>query len=453
MGHPNYPQVSIDMAAIRNAALAAADAGSAVDVNLRLQGASLVFGQQRLDLDPSARVFLVALGKAAPAMAQAGASILGERLTAGLVTILQPPQDDDVSGRAEAARRPWHQGHDRLTFIPSGHPLPDTGSFAAGEAAERLMVDARPGDVLLALISGGGSAMAELPLPGISLQDLQSTNALLLRSGAPIEAVTAVRRSLSRIKGGGLARLAAPAVTIGLILSDVVGDRLSSIASGPTVLRRSEPQAARAVLESYGLWGRVPASVRSALARTGDGRRGGEGNRPRPPRPHNVLVGSNRQVVEAAALEAATMGFRVRVLTRQMRGEARQVGARLAALLLRAGRPACLLMGGETTVTVTGGGRGGRNQELALAAALGLEGVPHVAVMSLATDGIDGPTDAGGAVISGETAAQAHSLGLDPAAALALNDSYPLLNAVGSLLFTGPTGTNVGDLVVGLSYR
>jgi len=445
--------VTIDMAAIRKAALAAADAGAAVKHSLHLESSTVVAGQHRHDLAPSARVFLVALGKAAPGMAQAAASVLGERLTDGLVTVLQPPQADAVRAAGRAARQSRRQGHNRLSFVPAGHPLPDSGSLAAGEAAETLLADTRPGDVLLALISGGGSAMVELPLPGISLEDLRVTNSLLLRSGAPIEAVTAVRRSLSRIKGGGLARLAAPALTIGLVLSDVVGDRLSAIASGPTVLRRAEPQAARAVLEAYRLWSRVPASVRSALARANTGQREGEGDKPKPPRARNVLVGSIRQAVEAAAHEAAALGFPAHVLTRQMRGEARQVGARLAGQLLRAGRPMCLLMGGETTVTVTGEGRGGRNQELALAAALGLEGVPGVAVMSLASDGIDGPTDAAGAVVSGETTAQARALGLDPNAALALNDAYPLLNAVGALLRTGPTGTNVGDLVVGLAYN
>lgn len=426
---------------LRRVALQSADAGAAVERSLRLRGQTLYVGRERLRIARSTRLYLVALGKAAPAMADAARCILGANLTAGIVTTLPPHTGPSLP--------PGLQSDERIQLVSTGHPLPDQGSLAAGQAAAHLLRAARPGDLLLALVSGGGSAMFELLSPGIGLEDLRRLNDLLLKSGAPIEALNVVRRALSLVKAGGLARLAAPARTVGLILSDVVGDRLSAIASGPTVLRRADRSAARRVLEAYSLWERAPGAVRRVLdaqdCQPGEARTFA-------PRPINLLVGSNRRVVEAVAREAEAMGFTVRIITRRMRGEAREVGVGLARRLLRAPRPSCLVMGGETTVTVRDGGHGGRNQELALAAALALEGTPGLAVMTLATDGIDGPTDAAGAVVTGETPSLARALGPAPEDALARHDSHPLLDACGALLRTGPTGTNLGDLVVGLAY-
>ncbi len=426
---------------LRRAALQAADAGAAVERSLRLRGQTLYVGRERLRIAPSTRLYLVAIGKAAPAMADAACRILSTNLTAGIVTTLPPHTGPSLP--------PGLQNDERIQLVSTGHPLPDHGSLAAGQAAAHLLRAARPGDLLLALVSGGGSAMFELLSSGIGLHELRRLNDLLLKSGAPIEALNDVRRALSLVKAGGLARLAAPARTVGLILSDVVGNRLSAIASGPTVLRRADRAAARRVLEACSLWERAPSAVRRVL----DARDWQQGQvRTVAPRPINLLVGSNRQVVETVAREAEAMGFAVSILTRRMRGEAREVGEGLARRLSRAPRPSCLVMGGETTVTVRDGGQGGRNQELALAAALALEGTPGLAVMALATDGIDGPTDAAGAVVTGETAPRACSLSLDPEGALRRHDSYPLLDACGALLRTGPTGTNLGDLVVGLAY-
>ncbi len=418
------------IAAIRQAALRAADAARAVESNLRLTGDGLFVGSRRFALAPQGRLYLVALGKASPAMSRAAAQVLGERLYAGVAAV---PQQG-------AGEPPAH-----VRFIPAGHPLPDEGSLAAGRAVADLLSQTRPEDLLLALVSGGGSAMLELPPPGVSLEDLRRLNSLLLRSGAPIQEINTVRRALSRIKAGGLAHLAAPARSAALILSDVVGNRISAVASGPTVLRAVPPGAARLVLERYDLWDQAPRPVRAFLSGH---------TRPitRAPRPYNLIVGSNRQVAEAAAQCAAQLGFPTRVLSYRMQGEAHEQGLRIARSLRRTARPACLLMGGETTVTVRGDGRGGRNQELALAAALALEGVRDVAVMSLATDGIDGPTDAAGALVTGESAARARARGLDPHAALQANDSYTLLDALDLLIRTGPTGTNLNDLVVGLAY-
>jgi hydroxypyruvate reductase len=430
MTSPDFNRHRQHMRLIREAALQAADPEAAITSNLRLTPTSLHAGAHTLPLAPNSRIYLVALGKAAIPMTTSAAAQLGDKLAAGIAAVpRRPPTDFPASVQA----------------IPAAHPLPDEGSLAAGAAAANLLRETKKDDLVVVLISGGGSAMFEHPLPGITLDDLRTLYDLILRSGAPIEDFNAVRRALSLVKAGGLARLASPARSVALILSDVVGDRLSTIASGPTVLRRATPEAARAILERYDLWRAAPESVRAALSL----------KRPAPPpapRPVNVLVGSNRQVVDAAQRQAEVLEFPTRVVTRRMRGEARQVGKRIASRLQSARRPMCLLLGGETTVTVRGQGRGGRNQELALAAALAFEGTEGVALMSLATDGVDGPTDAAGAVVTGETAARIRALNVDPETALHENDSYPALKACDALIHTGPTGTNLNDLVVALAY-
>lgn len=416
-------------------ALEAADAHRAVREHLRLSSEGIEAGTHTIGLKPGSRIYLVACGKAAPAMTRAAVEILHYQIEAGVIAA--PRHIDDLS--------PSFQ------IFHAGHPLPDAGSLAAGHAAELLLENTTADDLLLALVSGGGSAMLELPLPGIELEDLRRLNTLLIQSGLPIHKINIIRRALSRIKNGGLARLAAPARVLSLILSDVVGDRLSAIASGPTVLKRASRAEARQILQESGLWTETCASIRFAL------------DRPDPPlesarRPRNILIGNNSRVVHAAGQKAHALGFSVKSVTTKMQGEAREVGAHFGLRIknLRKHRtlekPTCLLMGGETTVTIRGPGLGGRNQELALAAAIALSDTQHVAVMSLATDGIDGPTDAAGAIITGDTAARARSLGFVPREALQENDSYPLLEAADALLRTGPTGTNLNDLVVGLIY-
>ncbi len=364
-------------------------------------------------------------------MAAAVAAVLGPRIERGIVAV---PRGTKLPAP------------DRMTFFPAGHPEPDEGSLACGRAIEAMLAETTDEDIVLTLVSGGGSAMLELPIPGVTLADLQSLNAALIRSGAPIQEINVVRSALSRVKSGGLARLAAPARCVTLILSDVVGDRLSSVASGPTVLRAPSPHLAVRILERNSLWKKIPARVRLALS-TGRAQ-------PAPiPRPMNLLIGNNRIVIEAAQAAAAEMGFHVRVLSRQMHGEAREVGRRMASRMAGAVGPTCLIMGGETIVRVRGSGRGGRNQELALAAAIELDGSPRVALMSLATDGVDGPTDAAGAIVTGETATHARQSNIDLNAALADNNAYPCLERLGVLIRTGPTGMNLNDIVVGLVYR
>ncbi len=431
MTEPLYADHTEHLDQIRARVLHAADPAAAVARNLRLENGTLHAGDRRIRLDPDGRVLLVAVGKAAPAMSEAAARALGHRLSQGVAAVPKGVR------RAPPAS---------IAYFQAGHPLPDNGSLAAGRAAADLLAGTRPEDLVLALVSGGASAMLELPETGIRLEDLQELNQLLLLSGARIEEFNLVRKSLSRIKAGGLARLAAPARVLALILSDVVGDRLGTIGSGPTTLRRASKHEARALLERLGLWTKTPRAVRAALS-----------VQERPPlqarRPINLLIGTNRQILDAAAGAAGQLGFRVKIITTQMQGEARRVGLRFARRLRRAeDRPVCLLMGGETTVVVRGEGRGGRNQELALSAAIELSGETGLALMSLATDGVDGPTDAAGAIVCGETVPRALKMGVDPVAALEANDSYPALEAVGALLKTGPTGTNLNDLVVGLAY-
>ncbi len=433
-----YARRKSHLTALRKAALAAADASAAVRRHLSLERQVLRAGDHRVDLQPNGKIFVIAIGKAAPAMASATSALLKRRVTEGLVTEPRYP-GVEVRGPKTRLSRAFQS-------IVTEHPLPGPGSLDAGVTATALLTETGEGDLVLVLVSGGASAMIELPLRGVSMEELRVTNQLLLASGAPIEEVNQVRGALSQLKSGGLARLAAPARVISLILSDVVGDRLGSIGSGPTVVRTSRPEQSVNMLREYRIWEAVPASIREALERP----------RPKPSparRPIHVLVGSNRMVLEAVAEKAGELGFKPKILTGNLRGEARVAGWLLASRLRTANPGDCLIMGGETTVRIRGDGLGGRNQELALGAATALEGESGFALMSLATDGIDGPTDAAGAQIDAKSIQRAKVQGFHPDAALARNDAYPLLDAIGALIKIGPTGTNLNDIALGLKYR
>jgi hydroxypyruvate reductase len=344
-----------------------------------------------------------------------------------------------------------------VAVFEAGHPVPDDSGRAGVAAVEALLAGRREGDTVVVLLSGGASALLADPAEPLTLDDLRATTDLLLRSGAPIGEMNAVRKHLARLKGGQLARLAAPATVVALILSDVVGDPLDVIASGPTAPDPTSFADAWEVIERRGLADALPACVRRRLC---DGVEGRVPDTPKPgdalfARVTNVIVGSNRLAALDAADAARALGYETLLLSTFVEGEAREI-ARVAVALGRGvlahgdpvGPPACLVLGGETTVTVRGQGRGGRNQELALAAALALEGVEGVSVMALATDGSDGPTDSSGAVVDGGTAAAIRARGIDPGLALRENDAYPALAAAGAHLLTGPTGTNVNDLLV-----
>jgi hydroxypyruvate reductase len=417
------------LAEIARSFLHAVDPALAVRRNLSLAPGALRVANHRLPLADDAQIYLAAIGKAAPGMAQAAVEVLGARLTQGVVTV---PRGVSPSP------------HRRLTYIPAGHPLPDEGSLAAGLELERVLQHLHPEDLLLALVSGGGSAMLEIPAEGVRLDHLRAVNDLLLRSGATIQEINLVRRSLSSVKGGGLAAMAAPAKTVGLLISDVVGDRPEAIASGLTVRSACRRASARDVVEHYHLEPLFPREVLRVL------------HTPTPtqhaPPPLNVLVATNRLGLEAAAQAAARLGFAVQQFPEPMQGETHQVARAFALALRRAMPPACLLLGGETTIEVRGPGRGGRNQSFALAAALVLRDAPRTLLAALASDGVDGPTDAAGAVVDGRTVALLQAQGIDAQAHLRQRDAYPALQAAGALVYSGPSGTNVGDWVIGLRY-
>jgi glycerate 2-kinase len=314
---------------------------------------------------------------------------------------------------------------------------------------------------VVCVISGGGSALLTLPGEGITLEDLQQTTQALLRSGASINEINVVRKHLDVVKGGGLARIAAPATVLTLVLSDVVGNPLDAIASGPTVPDTSTWQDGAAVFDRYELWDRVPEPVGKRV------RAGLAGHLPETPKPGDpifsrtqcAVVGSNLVACEAAAATARELGLHSLVLTTFVEGEAREVGRVLAGVLREVdasahplARPCCIVAGGETTVTLRGEGLGGRNQELCLSAAFSLRGLKDVLLASIGTDGSDGPTDAAGACVDGTTFGRALSLGLDPSQFLANNDSYAFFDRLGDLIRTGPTNTNVNDLYLLVAF-
>jgi hydroxypyruvate reductase len=407
------------------AALGAVDPGEAVRRFARREGARLWLGERAYQRRAGGQARVLALGKAAEAMARALLPLLDGWPVVGLLIPKVPP-GEPLAGFA---------------VQPGGHPLPDENSLRAGRAALRLANGLGPDDLLICLISGGGSALMSAPVAGVSLADLRALTAALLASGARIDEINRLRRRLDRLKGGGLARLASPARVVSLILSDVVGSPLEAIASGPTAPDPTGRAEARAVLARYGLRAQLPGSIWAAL----DGK-------PEPVEPgafervHNLLIGSNELALAAGLQQAEREGWAARSLGSAWQGEAREVGPRLVGELAGADGPVCLIAGGETTVTLRGDGRGGRNQELALATARPLAELPGGLLAALATDGEDGPTDAAGAVVSAETLARGLALGLAPEAYMANNDAYAYFAALGDLLQPGPTGTNVNDL-------
>ena len=392
------------------------------------------------------RVVVVGAGKASMAMAGAWEERLGDAVADGLVV---------VPHGYRATLPTSERAPGRIRVVEAGHPVPDEAGVRAAEEALAAAEACGEGDLVLVLISGGGSALWPAVAPGLALADVQAVSRLLLESGATIHEINAVRKHLSRIKGGRLAAAAYPADVAALALSDVVGDDLSVIASGPTVPDPSTFREAADVLQKYDLWEQVPTDVRAHLAK---GLEDAAMETPKPgsalfERVRTLLIGSNQTALEAARREADVRGYAARVVAGGVTGEAREVGRDLARAVLAVTdvRPTCLIWGGETTVTVRGGGKGGRNQEAALAAALALEGSGRRAVfLSGGTDGIDGPTDAAGAWVTPETAPEARRRGLDPEAFLQNNDTYAFFEAMGALLRPGPTHTNVMDVQVAL---
>lgn len=326
------------------------------------------------------------------------------------------------------------------------HPIPDSRSLEAGTRVLDFVSALDEKDTLVCLISGGGSALVTAPYNSISLEDMQSLTSLLLACGARIDEINTIRRSLDQVKGGGLAR-ATKAKIISLILSDVIGNPLEAIASGPTFPNPTTNADALMILKKYKIDEQVSESVLQTLESDSLLSEIWE----QAPRLQNLIIGDNRLAAEAALEQAQREGFHAEILTNELQGEARDMGFNLAHHLRvsaeRLTRPFCLIAGGETTVTITGNGKGGRNQELALAAMHGLKGLENVMLIALATDGEDGPTDAAGAVVTGESAQRAEMLGVDAAGHLSRHDAYVCFDKIGDLLKPGPSGTNVNDLI------
>ncbi|MDQ3704898.1 MAG: glycerate kinase [Chloroflexota bacterium] len=415
------------------AALDAADPYRAVLNALRERDLSHITGD----------IYVLGAGKAGAAMCRAAEEVLGMRLAGGLVIV----KDGHVGDAAL----------ERIEIVEASHPVPDQRGVEATGRLLELANRAGENDLVLCLISGGGSALMPAPADGLSLQDIQQTTQALLRAGATINELNAVRKHLSRISGGRLARAAAPARVLSLVLSDVTASPLDVIASGPTAPDPTTFQDALGVLARYGLSGDVPPSV---LERLQAGARGDVEETPKPHDPlfacvENAIVASNVIAVEAAAAKAWELGLDTVIMSTYVEGEASEVGLVLAGVAKEIAtysrpvtRPGCVLFGGETTVTVRGYGVGGRNTELALSAAVGIGGMgPGVLVASLATDGGDGSSPSAGAIVDGTTIAEGEALGLNHAVALANNDSYTYLSQVGDALMLGPTGTNVNDIM------
>lgn len=395
------------------AALQAADPCSAVLRHLQFDGRTLIAGRRRYKLADFDRIQVIGAGKAGAAMARAVERLLGRRLSGGVVNV-----PDGTEARVH-----------RLTLVPASHPIPDDRGVEGARRILEIAHAAGSRDLLICLISGGASALLPAPVAGLTLAAKQEITRQLLNAGATIQELNTVRKHLSLVKGGQLAAAAHPAAMITLILSDVVGDRLDVIGSGPTVSDSSTIEQAESVLRKFGV--SVPAG---ALRET-----------PKASQAHNLIVGSNRLAIDAAARKAKELGYRTLVLSTSIEGETRDI-ARMHAAIAREialRRPACILSGGETTVTVRGKGLGGRNQEFVLAAVMELA---DATIFSAGTDGLDGPTDAAGAIADPHTLTRARTLNLDPRQFLDNNDSYHFFEKVDGLIKTGPTGTNVMDV-------
>lgn len=428
-----------DALSIFRSALSAVDPEEAVRRHLRVDGSTLAIEDRHYDLSACKRILVAGAGKAVAPMARALEVLLGDRIAGGVLVV--------------------KDGHGlplkKIRIQEASHPVPDERGVAGTLEILKLLQGAGEHDLVICLISGGGSALLIAPSEGISLADKQATTKALLACGATIHEINTIRKHLSRAKGGQLARAAHPAKVLSLILSDVVGDDLDVIGSGPTVPDRSSFQDTMDIFKRYDIWDRIPGPVRERVSQ------GVKGALPETPKPGDpafegctqVLVGSCLRALRAAAESAEQLGYRSIILSSKVEGEAREVAKAFAAIgkeVLSSQHPlkppACILTGGETTVTLQGDGRGGRNQEFVLAGAIALDGTDLVVLLAGGTDGTDGPTDAAGALADGLTVRRAKALGMDPHAFLKRSDSYHFFKPLDDLIITGPTRTNVMDI-------
>jgi glycerate 2-kinase len=424
---------------IFQAGLQAVDPVEAIIRHVTLNDNALIISGRQFNLKDYDRILVVGAGKAVAPMAKAVEDLLGDRISDGVIVV-----KDDHGLPLK-----------KIKVCEASHPVPDERGVKGTEEILSLVEKAGARDLVICLISGGGSALLIAPVGGISLEDKQNATKLLLACGATIHEFNAVRKHLSRAKGGRLAQMAYPATVTSLILSDVVGDDLDVIASGPTVPDSSTFYDAAQILKDYGIWDQLAPAVRNHLEK------GTSGQIEDTPKSDNavfqqcsqMLVGTNLQALKAAGQAAKWLGYRSLILSSKVEGEAREVAKFYAAIAREVlssenplKPPVCVLAGGETTVTLTGEGRGGRNQEFALAAAMAIEGLDNMVVLCGGTDGTDGPTDAAGAIADGTTLARARKNGLDPKDFLRRNDSYNFFQKLQNLVMTGPTRTNVMDI-------
>ncbi len=434
----NHPRRD-DIAQILAACIEAVEPGNAIRRFVRRNKNILHVSSRAYPLDEFKRINILGLGKATEAMSLALLDVLASFPSRGL---LIPKQAFD----SPVCRKIHFAPPQEFTILSGGHPIPTEASVLAGNEAFEFASSLDESDLLICLISGGGSALMTSPQPGLDLEALQSLTKLLLSCGARVDESNALRRHLDKVKGGGIAKAAFPARVVSLILSDVVGNPLEAIASGPTAPDPSTKEDALNILKKYDLMKKIPATILRVLESSPETPKPGDALFERV---QNVLVGSNLLAAQAGLEKAKSLGFHAHFLGDAWQGEARESAKELCGYFKRDyKRPFCLIAGGETTVTLRGDGKGGRNQELALAAAIEMSGLQNVMLIALATDGEDGPTDAAGAVVTGETCQRGERLGMNAQTFLSRNDAYAFFDPLGDLLKPGPTGTNVNDLTV-----
>ena len=438
-----------DLNLIITKALESVDPEKCVKKVIERKSDSMVLDKYEYKLKDIHKVYVVGVGKAVLPMAFAISETLNDLLAEGI--LISKHEDHDIQLRLNK----------KLRVLKGSHPIPDLLSIEATEKMLDMLKKTIPHDLVIGLISGGGSALLTYPVEEIGLAGVQSITSLLLKCGATIEEMNTIRKHLDKIKGGGLLKQIYPSKSVNLILSDVLGDPLSMIASGPTCADPTTFSDCIKIFQKYGIEKQVDSNVMEYLKNGVLGLHEETIKEGDPIiRDHkNVIVGSLSIAAEAAHQQAVKSGFVTKILTTSLRGEARVAGLDLANRLVDLvkykkinNKPVCMIAGGETTVTVTGKGKGGRNQELVLAAAQVLEGIENCAFISFATDGEDGPTDAAGGIVTGETINKGYVANLDPGDFLRNNNAYEYLNSVGGLIRTGPTGTNVNDLVLMFAF-
>ncbi len=436
---PILSRLKKDAGTIFHAGLEAVEPETAIYRHCKREGDNLFIGNKTYALSKYENIYLIGAGKAASPMTFAMETLLDDKLTGGVAVV--------------------KYGHfsksNTIKIIEAGHPVPDENGLKGAESIMQIAIQAREKDLILCLISGGGSALLPLPVPGITLKDKQATIKILLACGAAINEINSIRKHISGIKGGLLAQAAYPASFISLILSDVIGDDLDIIASGPSVPDSSTYRDCMDIIARYGISKKLPPAVFRHLQ---NGLKGLIPETPKPQDPifnktRNLIIGSNMEAIRSAKIKAQHLGYNTLILSSMIQGETREIARMHAAVakeIRKTGHPlsppACILTGGETTVTISGNGKGGRNQEFALAAAIDIDGHENIVIFSAGTDGTDGPTDAAGAVADTTTIKRASEKKTNAQEYLSNNDSYHFFQSINDLVITGPTQTNVMDL-------